>query len=216
LKVASHQPCFLPWAGFFHKLASCDVFVFSNGTQYVRGDYHNRVPFMGGWLTAPVEKAPTGTPLNQIRYAPGALAAVGQRLQAELLVKRYPHHDRIEPIVRYLETTEDRDLVAVNVAMIGAISGALGIRFRKIVLDGNPATEPTTMLRLKARLERHVPEFTYLAGAGSRSYLTRAFGHPYLFQDAERPAPTDTVLQLIAQHEDPLAFINDTFFWTSP
>ncbi|UGS38667.1 WbqC family protein [Capillimicrobium parvum] len=59
--VACHQPNFLPWLGFFDKLAQCDRFVLLDDVQFPRtsrGTYTNRVQLMIGggpaWLTAPV------------------------------------------------------------------------------------------------------------------------------------------------------------------
>lgn len=59
--VACHQPNFLPWLGFFDKLAQSDRFVLLDDVQFPRtsrGTYTNRVQLMIGgkpaWLTAPV------------------------------------------------------------------------------------------------------------------------------------------------------------------
>ena len=59
--VACHQPNFLPWLGYFDKLAQCDRFVLLDDVQFPRtsrGTYTNRVQLMIGgkpaWLTAPV------------------------------------------------------------------------------------------------------------------------------------------------------------------
>jgi len=59
--VACHQPNFLPWIGFFDKLAQADRFVLLDDVQFPRtsrGTYTNRVQLLVGekpqWLTAPV------------------------------------------------------------------------------------------------------------------------------------------------------------------
>lgn len=59
--VAAHQPNFLPWLGFFDKLARCDRFVLLDDVQFPRtsrGTYTNRVQLLIGgrpaWLTVPV------------------------------------------------------------------------------------------------------------------------------------------------------------------
>lgn len=62
--VACHQPNFLPWLGFFDKLAQSDRFVLLDGVQFPRtsrGTYTNRVQLLVGgqpaWLTVPVVRA---------------------------------------------------------------------------------------------------------------------------------------------------------------
>jgi hypothetical protein len=59
--VACHQPNFLPWLGFFDKLAQSDRFVLLDDVQFPRtsrGTYTNRVQLLIGgapaWLTVPV------------------------------------------------------------------------------------------------------------------------------------------------------------------
>jgi len=56
--VAIHQPNYLPWLGYFHKIAAADVFVFLDDVQYTKNSYINRVKILGPsgvrWLTVPV------------------------------------------------------------------------------------------------------------------------------------------------------------------
>ena len=58
MTVAVHQPQYLPWLGYFHKIASCDVFVFLDRVQYKEREFQNRnkIRTQKGWmwLTVPV------------------------------------------------------------------------------------------------------------------------------------------------------------------
>jgi hypothetical protein len=59
--VACHQPNYLPWAGYFYKMARCDVFVFLDSVQYSRTSYTARCSIKqsdgrAGWLSVPVLK----------------------------------------------------------------------------------------------------------------------------------------------------------------
>jgi len=62
MKVAIHQPNYLPYAGFFKKASMCDVFVFYDTAQFTRGNFINRnkirTRLINGWmwLTLPVGK----------------------------------------------------------------------------------------------------------------------------------------------------------------
>jgi hypothetical protein len=56
--VATHQPQFLPYLGYFHKVARCDVYVHMDDVQFLeRGHNHrNLIKMQTGtqWLTVPV------------------------------------------------------------------------------------------------------------------------------------------------------------------
>lgn len=42
MKIAIHQPNFLPWLGFFNKIKQVEVFVLLDNVQYVKGTIANR------------------------------------------------------------------------------------------------------------------------------------------------------------------------------
>ncbi|HRY29193.1 MAG TPA: WbqC family protein [Elusimicrobiota bacterium] len=56
--MAAHQPQYLPWLGYFHKMASCDVYVYLDDVQYKKREFQNRnkirVKDGSQWLTVPV------------------------------------------------------------------------------------------------------------------------------------------------------------------
>ncbi len=56
--IAIHQPNFLPWMGYFWKIARVDSFVFLDDVQFSKGSYQNRVQIKGpqgvNWLTVPI------------------------------------------------------------------------------------------------------------------------------------------------------------------
>lgn len=56
--LAVHQPQYLPWLGYFHKIANCDFFLFLDDVQYKKREFQNRnrIKTASGelWLTIPV------------------------------------------------------------------------------------------------------------------------------------------------------------------
>lgn len=58
MKVAIHQPHFLPWLGYLHRMAQADLFVLLDHVQFERRNYQNRTLIRmndeGRWLTVPV------------------------------------------------------------------------------------------------------------------------------------------------------------------
>ena len=57
--VSVHQPAYLSWLGYFHKIALADVFVFLDDTQFEKNSFvnRNRIKTAQGpiWLTVPVK-----------------------------------------------------------------------------------------------------------------------------------------------------------------
>lgn len=70
MKVAILQPGYLPWLGFFEQMQRVERFIYLDDVQYTKQDWRNRnrikTPDGPVWLTVPVRKAPTGTPINEI------------------------------------------------------------------------------------------------------------------------------------------------------
>ena len=56
--VTAHQPAYLPWLGYFHKIALSDVFIVLDNVQFEKNSFINRNKIKGPngafWLTVPV------------------------------------------------------------------------------------------------------------------------------------------------------------------
>lgn len=67
--VAIHQPHYLPWLRYFHKIASCDVFVLLDDAQFTKNGWQNRNTIKGAQgpvlLTVPVRNA-SFKPINWV------------------------------------------------------------------------------------------------------------------------------------------------------
>ena len=70
--VAIHQPNYVPWLGYFRKIAETDVFVLLDDVQFPKGSYTNRVQILANgaprWLSIPTA-ARLGEAINQTRPA---------------------------------------------------------------------------------------------------------------------------------------------------
>lgn len=57
MKVAIHQPNYLPWCGYFAKMSECDIFIFLDDAQISKGSYVSRTKIRSKaepqWLTVP-------------------------------------------------------------------------------------------------------------------------------------------------------------------
>jgi len=57
--VSVHQPNFLPWIGYFYKIAKSDIFVYLDNVQFIKRSFINRVKIKTitgtNWMTVPVK-----------------------------------------------------------------------------------------------------------------------------------------------------------------
>jgi hypothetical protein len=141
LTAAVHQPNYLPWLGWFHKLAAADVFVYLDAVQYPRGRSfaaRNRIKTPNGvaWLTVPVS-VPKGRE-GKATYREVELAEPRWREKhlrtVETSYARAPHFDDVLELYRTgLEAGET--LLEVNLALLEGFADYLGIATRRVVLS---------------------------------------------------------------------------------
>ena len=74
MKVAIHQPQYLPWLGYFDKIDQVDCFVLLDDVQFKKNEWQNRnrikTPQGWQWLTVPViHRFPQR--IDEVRIPPG-------------------------------------------------------------------------------------------------------------------------------------------------
>ena len=74
MKVSIHQPAYLPWLGYFDRIAKSDLFIFLDNVQFEKNSYTNRNIIKGPngpqWLTIPIkQKGHLHKKLNEIEIA---------------------------------------------------------------------------------------------------------------------------------------------------
>jgi WbqC-like protein family len=180
---AMHQPNYLPWLGYFAKLASADRFVVLDVVQYPRGRSfaaRNRIKTAQGpiWLTIPVSlpsacggRAPYADVLLADASAPSKHLrtlemAYGKAAHGPAALELYeaaavrPGHTR---------------LVELNITLIEAIRGYLGLTTPLVRLS-SLCQEFGRKSALIADIARALDAKTYLSGDGSgRDYNDEDF-----------------------------------------
>ncbi len=68
-----HQPHFLPWLGYFNKLANCDIFINQDNVQFRRRYFQNRTKIQNTqkrpiWFTVPIN-ANRSTQIQDVKIA---------------------------------------------------------------------------------------------------------------------------------------------------
>ncbi len=172
LKVAIHQPNYLPWLGYFHKIARADVFVFLDDVQYSKGGYINRVQILSPkgprWLTVPVS-AHLGDPINGVALSKARWAAS----HLDTLRGMYsaaPCFNGVWPdVCRLLESVPASNLAAVNMHLVQALAGLLGLNCEFRRSSGMELSSDSDD-RLVEIVSLAAPGGAYLSGKGGARY----------------------------------------------
>jgi len=139
--MAMHQPNYVPWLGYFHKLASCDTFVHLDVVQYPRGQSfgaRNRIKTPSGvtWLTIPVSRPPGRE--GKVTYAEVGFADAGwpaKHLKTiEMSYRRAPFFDEVLALYE-AGLSAGSSLLDVNLALIESFAGYIGITSRRVRLS---------------------------------------------------------------------------------
>lgn len=146
LVTAMHQPNYLPWLGYFHKMQESDVFVLLDAVQYPRGQSfanRNRVKVHNGttWLTVPVH-IPEGeggkVPYTNVRFANTKWKRKHLRT-LQMNYKKAEYYDEIYPLLEE-QIEKHVDFVELNIGLITEIADYLDIETRLVrlsnLLDG--------------------------------------------------------------------------------
>lgn len=168
---AMHQPNYLPWLGFFYKMAHTDVFVYLDDVQLPRGQSfaaRNKVKTPQGptWLTVPLS-IPSGQE-GKALYTEVSFADESWKSDHLKTLKfnytRADHFDAIFEVYRdIVEPAED--FVAMNIDLIEAFAEFLDIgaeRVRQSELGKGFGQKNQLIIELAERVEADV----YLSGTG--------------------------------------------------
>jgi hypothetical protein len=215
--ISSHQPSFLPWIGYWNKLACSDVFIAVGGVDYHDGNYQNRVMLGGQWLTLPVKASTKHGPISDVQLSDTeAIRKVATRLKLTLCGKRMPFGKRLDPIVQYLESTTESRLMWINLTLQGMVADILNVNSRMFIDTLRPCLEHSKTERVVQLVRRWVAnDAVYYAGAGAaENYLDKdQLAFPVFVQHMKSGYNGETVLQLIAQESDPLYHVRNCADW---
>lgn len=175
MKVAIHQPNFLPWLGYFDKLIRADKFVFLDHVVVNKVNYVNRVQlFFGkdtiGWFTVPLVRK-SFQPLNEveINYQTNWIVKHLKTLQSAYGKSIY--YDDVMKVLYPIYEKQHQYLVSMNLEFIDAIVKYLGIGevMLKCSLSSTMGIESTSNQAL-IDITKHVGGDTYMCGGGADTY----------------------------------------------
>lgn len=172
MKVAIHQPQYMPWLGYFHKMDAADVFVLLDDVQYKKNEWQNRNKIRNAegsqWITVPVIND-FGQKISEVRIDNSKSWREKHLKSIEMNYSRSPYFDKYFPLFQK-EFAKDWDhLVNLNITFIQILKDKLGI-VTELVKSSSLDIESTRTERL-IDICRELKADEYIAGAGCRDYM---------------------------------------------
>lgn len=170
--LATHQPQYLPWLGFFDKLDRADLFVLLDNVQFKKREWQNRnrINTATGWqwLTVPVRHC-TRPPISEVQIDQTAPWARKHLRALEVNYRRALHFQDHLPLLEEILLNSWTHLAPLNITLIRRLATGLGIDTRMRLASEVPAQGKGTarLVNLCLALGADV----YLTGAGGAAYL---------------------------------------------
>ncbi len=190
---AIHQPQYLPWLGYFDKIAQADVFVFYDDTQFKKNEWQNRnrIKTAQGWqwLTVPVRhhfgQTIAETEINNnVNW---------RHKHWQALLSNYRKAPFFEQYAEGFQKAYEREwthLGELNMYFVERLCEWLGVQTRFVrssELGGDKGAATDALVHICQAVGANA----YLSGAGGRDYVEAELfaraGISLTFQDYQHP-----------------------------
>ena len=230
MKVAIHQPHYLPWLGYLAKWAAADLFVFLDTVQYEKNGWQNRnrIKTADGarWLSVPVH-ARFGTRIADVTIDVEQPWPARHLRAIEHAYGAAPHWPSTRDALTQLYSECRQCLAPTAIASAELLARAMGVTTPIQLASSLPVGDDDPTGRLVA-LCRAVGADTYLAGGHGATYMERkgfadagirvlhqAYSHPVYAQQHGDFVPFLSGLDLLLMHGDAsLAILRRGDAWT--
>lgn len=132
MRVAVHQPNYLPWCGYFAKMRHCDVFVFLDDAQMSKGSFIPRCRIRNKegaqWLTVPTRYT-LGDSIHEVQFAETHWVRK-HTASLHTTYARSPYFKEVFALLEPIYQEVGNTLAELNIRLIGAIADYLELPCR--------------------------------------------------------------------------------------
>jgi len=172
--VAIHQPNFIPWLGYFHKIAQSNIFVLLDTVAYSKGSFTNRnrikTPQGGQWLTLPVTKpSHSNLQIKDVQLSQPAFVLPKMLRTIQMNYSKAPYFDKYFPQFEIILTQPYNNMTTVNISIIEWLVKSFSIQTSLIKSSKLAVStiEPTQrLIEICKRLDGNI----YYSGKGGNNY----------------------------------------------
>lgn len=174
-----HQPDFIPYLGFFHRLLHADLLIVLDHVQFTKGGsecwtHRDKIKTPNGakWLTLPVEKCPTQTPINEILLSDKDDWRTQHLNIIKENYKRSPFFNKFFPTMEKLYAFKCKKMADFNMNSIQILLHLFNIDIE--ILKSSTVTPTGKSNEMLADLLQKVGAKQYISGIGALDYFDPA------------------------------------------
>lgn len=170
--VSIHQPAYIPWLGYFDKIAKSDIHIFFDDAEYSKNNLFNRnkikTPQGWIWLTVPVKyKSNTSICETKIDNAVNWRRNHWNSIKANY--SRAPYFKKYSDIFEKFYLKNWEHLSDLTISMNRTIANMLGIKTKFV--KSSELKVPGRKNEKLINLCKAVGADTYLSGQGAKAYM---------------------------------------------
>lgn len=174
--VAIHQPNFLPWLGYFYKIALVDTFVFFDNAEFTKSSFIRRVKIhkerdleREKYLIVPLKKHPHQTAIKNLELIDGSRWLTKIKAQIHQVYHKAPYFYQLESLMDgLLSECKTNNFSNFTTELIQEVAGIykLNPKYRKASeFDINTSKTQANIDLIKA-----VNGDRYISGYGAKKY----------------------------------------------
>ena len=191
--VAIHQPQYLPWLGYFHKMHRADAFVFLDTVQFKKNEFQNRNRIKGSngpqWLTVPVLQK-LGQDIRDVRINTTVRWQKKHIAALRSCYGRAPYFDEYRESLEHILDRPWELMSDLNIEVTRLFASLFGID-TPLFVASEMGSFPDDRDRRLIEITRKLGGGSYLAGIGGKDYMDLSLWKEaqidVLFQEFEHP-----------------------------
>ena len=173
--VVIHQPDFLPYLGFFHRLLQADLWVILDNVQFVRKgcgwQHRDKIKTPGGekWITISVQKSKLATPINEVILSKDVDWRNNHLNLIKQNYKKAEFFNEIFPYIEELYRFNCFKMVDFNLKSIKLLLGLFDIKIEYVTASTLDVEGRNN--EFLANILKKVRATSYLSGVGAKDYF---------------------------------------------
>ena len=169
--VAIHQPNYIPWLGFFHKMANSDIFVLLDDVKHSKSSitHRNKIKAFDKELLLSVPLKNKESLINELLIHDPLLSLKKHWQAIDTNYRRAKYWEYVSDELKKIYNSEWKYLVDLNISIIKLIKNKLNIDCKILIASeiGNIEGEGSTR---NLNICKILNADTYLSGTGASAY----------------------------------------------